>query len=412
LFIRKRPTGLRVKRLRNALLMLGILFSACSLTPAPPDPIYEIVTNTPQPQLAPDTPIPMLPQATIAPDSAAPLPTEIVTPGPTLATVPGAIGPYTFADNVDPLTGETVADPAVLNRRPMVVKISNAPPIVRPQSGLNAADLVFEHYAEGGLTRFLGVFYSQAPERVGSIRSARLIDYELVPMYQALLAFSGASTGVEEYIYGSEFADRAYKGVLYGQPYYWRDESIDVPHNLFTSTAALWNLATEEGLNDRPNLSGMAFLQEPPPDSAGETNAIDIRYIATSVRWEYDAEQGIYRRFSDGEPHYDANSDTQVTADNVVIIFAEHRFTDIVESQFGDSMSYSIEIKLWFEGDAVLFRDGQRYEGRWVRPTRESMLSLRTRDGELMYLRPGNTWFQVVRPPDQQDPAEEGVTVS
>ncbi|MBC7814592.1 MAG: DUF3048 domain-containing protein, partial [Burkholderiales bacterium] len=232
--------------------MLGILFSACSLTPAPPDPIYEIVTNTPQPQLAPDTPVPMLPQATIAPDSAAPLPTEIVTPGPTLATVPGAIGPYTFADNVDPLTGETVADPAALNRRPIVVKISNAPPIVRPQAGLNAADLVFEHYAEGGLTRFSAVFYSQAPERVGSIRSARLIDYELVPMYQALLAFSGASIGVEEFIYGSEFADRAYKGVLYGQPYYWRDESIEVPHNMFTSTAALWNLASEEGVNARP----------------------------------------------------------------------------------------------------------------------------------------------------------------
>jgi hypothetical protein len=66
---------------------------------------------------------------------------------------------------------------------------------------------------------------------------------------------------------------------------------------------------------------------------------------------------------------------------------------------------------LWFEGDAILLRDGQRYDGRWVRPTRESMISLRTADGDLLYLKPGNTWFQVVRPPQQQDPAEEWVAI-
>lgn len=293
----------------------------------------------------------------------------------------------------------------------MVVKISNAPPLVRPQAGIGEADLVFEHYAEGGLTRFSAIFYSRAPERVGSIRSARLIDYELVPMYQGLLAFSGASAGVEEYIYGSEFAERAYKGILYGMPYYWRDETIEVPHNLFTNVAALWELATEEGLNEHPELPGMAFHPEPPPGSSGEANTIDLRYRATRVQWEYDAEIGRYRRRSDGLPHFDANLNQQVTAANVVVIYAQHEFTDIVESQFQDSVSYSIEIRLWFEGDAILFRDGQRYDGRWVRPTREDMIGLRTDDGDLLYLKPGNTWFQVVRLPEQQDPAEESLMV-
>jgi hypothetical protein len=325
--------------------------------------------------------------------------------------IAGAIGPNNFPANVNPLTGLTVDDPSALERRPMVVKISNAPPLVRPQAGIGEADLVYEHYAEGGLTRFSAIFYSRAPQRVGSIRSARLIDYEIVPMYQGLLAFSGASAGVEEHIYGSEFAERAYKGILYGQPYYWRDESIEVPHNLFTNVAALWQLATEEGLNQRPALHGMAFHPAPPPGSSGSASVIDLRYRATRVRWEYDAEIGRYRRFSDGQPHFDATLNEQVTADNVVILFAEHQFTDIVESQFQDSVSYSIEIKLWFEGDAILFRNGQRYDGRWVRPTREDMIGLRTDDGDLLYLKPGNTWFQVVRLPEQQDPAEESLTV-
>ena len=330
-----------------------------------------------------------------------------------IAVIPiaGALGPNSFPPGVNPLTGLPVYDPAALERRPMVVKISNAPPLVRPQAGIGEADLVYEHYAEGGLTRFSAIFYSQAPERVGSIRSARLIDYELVPMYQGLLAFSGASTGVEEYIYGSEFAERAYKGILYGPPYYWRDESIEVPHNLFANVAALWQLATEEGLNERPNLHGMAFHPDPPPGNSGPANSVDLRYRATRVRWDYDAGIGRYRRFSDGEPHFDANTNEQVTAANVVILYADHQFTDIVESQFQDSVSYSIEIKLWFEGDAILFRDGLRYDGRWVRPTREDMIGLRTDEGGLLYLKPGNTWFQVVRLPEQQDPAEESLTV-
>lgn len=335
-------------------------------------------------------------------------PTHLTTETPSAKLEnPAAVGPDQFPSNVNPLTGLPVDDPSVLNRPPIVVKISNAPPLVRPQAGIGAADLVYEHYVEGGLTRFSAVYYGSAPDRVGSIRSARLIDYELVPMYKAFLAFSGASIGVEDRLNTSEFSDRLFKGVLYGLPYYWRDESIEVPHNMFTNPNALWQLTAEQGATQRPTLHGLAFLTDPPPESAGEVSNIDIRYRATRVLWQYDAEAGVYRRFADGEGHFDANTLEQVTADNVVIIYAQHEFTDIIESQFQDSVSYSIEIMLWFEGDAILFRDGQRYNGRWVRPTREDMIGLRTETGEMLYLKPGNTWFQVIRLPEQQTPAEE-----
>ncbi|MBZ0275228.1 MAG: DUF3048 domain-containing protein [Anaerolineae bacterium] len=335
-------------------------------------------------------------------------PTLVPTDSPTAD--PLIIGPDIFASGINPLTGLSVPVEA-LARRPMNVKISNAPPLVRPQAGIGAADLVFEHYAEGGLTRFSAVFYGQAPDRVGSIRSARLIDYELMPMYQGLLAFSGASIGVEDRLNQSEFADRLYKGVLYGYPYFWRDENIPVPHNMFMNPNALWQLAAEEGLNQTPNLHGMAFYPSPPPGSDGPANVIDLRYRATRVRWEYDPAIQRYRRFADGEGHYDANTLEQVTAANVVVIYADHEFTDIVESQFQGSNSYSIEIKLWFEGDAILFRDGLQYTGRWIRPTRQDLIALRTMDGQFLYLKPGNTFFQVVRLPEQQTPEEEWLHV-
>lgn len=340
-------------------------------------------------------------------DSPANLTTE--TPSATLENQ-DALGPDIFPQGINPLTGQPLPDLAALQRRPIVVKISNAPPIVRPQSGIGAADLVYEHYVEGGLTRFSAIFYSTAPDRVGSIRSARLIDYELVPMYRALLAFSGASIGVEDKLNTSDFNDRLFKGVLFGLPYYWRDENIEVPHNLFMNPNALWDLAAEQGLNQRPDLHGMAFLPTPPAGGKPITK-IDIRYRATRILWQYNPQTGLYDRFADGLGHFDANTLQQITAANVVIIYAEHDATDIIESQFQDSVAYSTEIKLWFEGDAVLFRDGKRYEGRWVRPTREDMIALRTNDGDLLYLKPGNTWFQVFPLPDEQLAAEEWVRV-
>lgn len=367
----------------------------------------------------------------------------------TIALLPGALGPLDYPADVNPLTGLQVADLSVLERPPVVVKISNAPPLVRPQSGIGQADLVFEHYAEGGLTRFSAIFYSQMPQKAGSVRSARLIDYELVPMYRALLAFSGASLGVEKRIYGSEvvkenlcrnregeareaceqdadvigpagaippseFADRAFKGVLYGAPYYWRDESIPVPHNMFVNVAALSELAASQGISGRPDLHGMAFHADPNANAAalvGPAQVIDIRYRATRIRWQYDAEAGRYRRFADGQGHFDATTQEQIMADNVVVVYAGHYLTDIVEAVWQESVSWSIQVTIWPEGAVSLFRDGQRYDGRWVRAVREDLLSLQTNDGQILYFKPGNTWFQLVQLPEQMNPAEEWVRV-
>ncbi len=322
------------------------------------------------------------------------------------------VGPDDFPSGVNPLTGLQVPNPDFLERNPVLVKISNAPPLVRPQSGIGAADLVFEHYAEGGLTRFSAIFYGQLPERVGSIRSARLIDYELMPMYQSLLAFSGASIGVEDRLNRSEFAEQLYKGVLFGWPYYWRDEDIPVPHNMFTNVAALGELAAANSANYQPDLHSMAFDPAPMVASAGNAEEIDIRYRATRVSWTYDADSGLYHRFADGRIHADANTGEQITAANIVVIYADHTFTDIIESQWQGSISYSIEIKLWFEGDAVVFRDGLYTPARWLRPTRQDMIGLRTLEDEMFYLQPGNTWFQVMPPPDQQNPAEEWLRIN
>ncbi|MBN2005889.1 MAG: DUF3048 domain-containing protein, partial [Anaerolineae bacterium] len=111
-------------------------------------------TRTPGPQFT-NTPVPATP-------TQAPTATATPTAAPTLDE------PTPFPPDVDPLTGLKVDDVAKLDRIPTAIKVSNSPE-VRPQSGLSFADLVFEHFAEGGITRFTTVFYANEPEMVGSV---------------------------------------------------------------------------------------------------------------------------------------------------------------------------------------------------------------------------------------------------
>ena len=308
-----------------------------------------------------------------------------------------AIGLTGFASNVNPLTGQALADSSVLDRRPMAVKISNAPDNVRPQAGLGEADLVFEHYVEGFQTRFTAIYWTHTPPRVGSIRSARLIDLEIPAMYGTLFVYSGASDPIRQRIAALPFRPRAYEGVTVGEPLYFRDPGIEIPHNLFAIPRDVWQRATNDGVNTRPELSGMVFSDEAP---AGDpAHSVTIDYGADVVRWTYDAQAQLYRRMVDSTAHTDANTGEQVTAANVVLIYAHHQpDLSIIESQFQGHIDYSTEIQIWTLGPAVVIRDGVRMSGYWNRWQEDDMLSFWLDEAatQPMFLKPGNTWFQVV----------------
>jgi hypothetical protein len=324
---------------------------------------------------------------------------HVVTVTATPAAPPEAADPLGVSPAINPLTGLPVDDPRVLQRRPLAIKISNAPDIVRPQAGIGEADLVFEHYVEGRLTRFTAIFWTNTPPRVGSIRSARLIDLEIIPMYGALFAYSGASDPIRQRIATAPFAPRAYEGVTVGEPLYYRDPTIEAPHNLFVIPAAVWDRAERDGVNTPPDyVGGMAFLHAPPA-IASPANRVTINYGPELVSWQYNVETGRYERFVNGEPHLDANTGHQVSAANVVLIYAYHREdTSIVESEWQGHKDYSIKIQLVPFGPVKIIRDGRFVEGYWRRWEKNTMLTFGTSPtgpGGL-FLKPGNTWFQVV----------------
>lgn len=320
------------------------------------------------------------------------------TPASAPTRVAAAAAQVARTADVNPLTGLRVSDPAALARRPLAAKISNAPDRVRPQAGIGAADLVFEHYVEGGLTRFTAIFWTHTPPRIGSIRSARLIDLEIPAMYGALLVYSGASEPIRQRIAALLFAPRAYEGVTTGAPLYFRDPALDAPHNLFAVPAEVWARARADGLDDPPDLRGMVF-DEAPPQGGAPAATVTIDYGPDVVEWAYDALSGEYARRVDGEPHTDADSGAQVTAANVVILYARHWDDEsIVEGEWNGTVFYSTEIELQALGPATLIRDGIAVDGFWMRWAEDVPLTFWADEeaAQPLALKPGNTWFQVV----------------
>lgn len=349
---------------------------------------YATLTALPQP-----TGVSSATQAADTPTQSPILPTQSDAP------ILVASGPTDFPANLNPLTGLPVREPTVLNRRPVMIKVSNWPVSVRPQSGLSAADLVFEYYIGSGMNRFLGLFYSQDTAKVGSVRSGRLIDAQLAPLYQAVLASSGAYVTVEQAI-DRALGNRVINEGVSAGPMFSRDPQIASPNNLFADTAQITKFAQSSGADPktRPALDGMAF--SPVIPVGGQPAAqVAVQYnYQDRGEWRYDTATGAYRRWIESAdasgaitmvPLSDANTQQQLAFSNVVVLFALHH-------ELAATM-YEVDLNNNTAGrKALLFRDGQAFEGTWKSARPDQPLRFFTGDGQPMAFKPGSSWIAIM----------------
>ncbi len=378
-----------IKRWSLVAALVAIL-AACTSAPAP------------QPALTPDTnsnadETPTAPLSTQTP-TATLTPTITVTFTPSATSPPEDLGPTGFPANVNPLSGLVVANPALLDRRPLAVKIQMFPRGQRPPWGLSQADIVFDYYQNDGLTRLYAIFYGKDAEVVGPIRSARLLDNRLTRMYRSIFAFGGADQRILDVILNTEYYDR----LIFQGPNspMWREEP-NGPNYLLTSTVKMAEFINTKGVaNGRQNLDGMKF-QLAPPGGGLPGSQLSVRYsISSYTRWDYDPAAGNYLRYQDtqedtgqGEVYEvlkDRANDQPITAENVVVIFVTH------DDYLRNGRYNIVDILLDYTGLAYLFRDGQSYQVSWLRPTLESVLSLVDSSGAPFPFKQGNTWIQVV----------------
>lgn len=335
-----------------------------------------------------------------------PTATAIPTPGPS-PTTPPAVGPVEYPPDVNPLTGLAVDDPAVLDRAPVIVKISNESDEVRPQSGLSFADHVWMYQAEGWRqTRYAAVYYSRTPEYAGSVRSARPIDEPLLKMYDGLLVISGASKEMWAILLNAPWSERVFRedntGHLVRVPDVPR-EGTDYYHTLFAVPEVVWEHADERGVNAPPDLAGLRF-DASPQEGGTPTAEVNVDYpdYGPLQTWRYDRAAGRWRSWTEiqldplvreSTPDVDYLTGEQLAFDNVIVLWVEHFWAE------GFFETPTVDVNLEGEGDAVVLRDGLRYEVTWRRADEEAMIGFYDANGEPFALKPGTTWFHTARLP-------------
>jgi Protein of unknown function (DUF3048) N-terminal domain/Protein of unknown function (DUF3048) C-terminal domain len=344
-----------------------------------------------------------------APDASFSPPGEIVPPASTFYRY--AYGPLYFPADVNPLTGLPVRDQSLMQRRPIVIKVTNFPRSVRPQWGLSQADHVYEYYIGDEMSRFVGVFYGKDASRVGPVRSARLFDEHVMRMYRGIFVFGYADDPVLDFLTRADILPFLLVERPNNCPPLCRIGSSNAYNNLFADTGDIGAYLVKQRVNnDRQDLTGMRFEAEV-PRSGNPGEKFSIRYSPVSYNyWEYDAASGYYLRFQETiddfgkgasyAPLTDSLTGSQLSAANVIILLVPH----------GYFIKYSkaaiIEQALKGKGAGFAFRDGKLYPLIWEHLAVDELLQLRLPDGRLYPLKPGNTWFEILS--DQSSLAGDG----
>lgn len=289
----------------------------------------------------------------------------------------------------------------------------------RPQSGLTSADIVYEAVAEGGITRFLAVFYCQDAEFVGPVRSARTYFVDFISEYGPFPLYAhvgGANTPGPANALGqiSDYGWAGYNDLnqfSIGFPVFVRDydrlgRTVATEHTVYSSTTKLWDYAAKDRKITNKDEEGNEWNEDFVPYEIKEDASASTRpssqsvaysswegYSDYSVLWTYDPSTNTYKRVNGGKAHTDLNNKQQIAAKNVVVLFMR-------ESRANDGYEGNLHLLYGTKGtgNAKVFQDGEEIDATWTKKNRTSRLTLKDKRGQDIEFNPGLIWFSVVAP--------------
>ena len=311
-----------------------------------------------------------------------------------------------------PLTGELTTDSALAQRRPVAVKVDNGSQRARPQAGLAAADIVYEVLIEGGKTRFLAVFHSEIPGRVGPVRSVRSSDFDLLAdLSTPYLVSSGANTTVLAEMRQAERAGTMVDiGGLRNFVSYARDPARRSPYNLYFHYANLLGGAAD-ALPPGPLAAPVAPLFDygsTNPQGLADATGVTVTFHRSSgnvVSHIWDAAVGGWVRIQGGalmttETDFGI---TEVAPVNVAVVWMPHR-ASAAEAESPQALSYGT-------GDALVLTAGTVHNAVWERTADRAGFRFSDAAGNPLSLSPGSTWLLLANS-SRRYPVAEAATVT
>ena len=308
-----------------------------------------------------------------------PSPSPSPTPIPTPILVPA------------PLTGRLVTE-AEAQQHPIAVMIDDLD-AARPQSGLNAASVVWQAPAEGGIPRYMLIFGEQTPKAVGPVRSARYYYIAWAAEWDALYVHAGGSPQAQATLAAKGNGQLVYNAdeFRWGS-YFHRIKQRDSPHNLYTDGERLRKLAISENAADGPMKAVWLFAPDAPLEQRPTGGTIQVSYPDNVIKYAYDRTSNSYLRSVTGEPmQVDAATAERVAPKNVVVMLMS--FGPLND---GEPNKRRLEAKVVGSGKAWIATNGRTIVGTWRKTALDKPTQFFDRSGQPVTLTIGQTFVQVM----------------
>ena len=323
-----------------------------------------------------------------------------------------------------------------MTRRPITSMIENHKE-ARPESGLSRADVVYEAVAEGGITRFMSVFYCGAAAedvQAAPIRSARVYFINMAagygtdpiflhqgeannicstcpggvkpasqihPEVNALtlfdkLGWNGGSSGNNldgGYNIGYPIVVRNQYRLDSNNPSAWE-------HAVVADLNEVWKEASKRGYSYKDG-NGVAWTQGfrkwtfQNGKASSSPKVTDVKFNfwdsmpGYDVEWKFDSSTNSYLRYNGGSPHADWEfNKPQLSAKNVVVMFVKEKGPVDTEHH----MFYQVI----GSGNALVFQNGEVVTGTWKKDSALDREVFYDTNGKEVQMVRGQTWVELV----------------
>jgi hypothetical protein len=287
-----------------------------------------------------------------------------------------------------PLTG--VESGEVPDRPALAVKIENSVD-ARPQTGLSAADMVWEEVVEGGITRYVAVYHSNLPPEIGPVRSIRPMDPAIAAPLHGLFAFSGGQKG-----FVGKVGEAGLQVVSNdaGADGFHRITTRSAPHNVYADPTALVAQADAEHQAPPAAQFDIATAGEQPTLLTAGTPAAAVQLTLSGgshPKWTWSEPDGTWLRAEGTTPAVEADG-RPLGATNVVVMRV-----DIVNTKAKDGAGNPVpDTVMVGRGEALVASGGRTMAATWTKNGLADRVVLTGPDGNPVRLAPGNTWVELV----------------
>ncbi|HXC78296.1 MAG TPA: DUF3048 domain-containing protein [Candidatus Acidoferrum sp.] len=247
------------------------------------------------------------------------------------------------------------------------------------QNGLQAASMIFEYLAEGGITRLTAI-YQDAPKVIGPMRSSRFISLKLARHYRGLLFQSGESQATASQAAGdpvAQFFDTV--GYMYRTPERIAPDNLMINGTLVKKAEARFGIATFT----------LPKARQPLPGGARVTKISVPEHYST---YAYDPTFGTYQKTEAGHLYRDATTHQLVRIEMLILLHTQVELLNIGDGHGSYIHDYNLETS----GKIDVYYKGHRFAGTWTSTGAHEPLTFKLTNGTILSLPPGLVWIDVV----------------